>query len=613
MIELAVLDMAGTTVDDGGRVYDALRQAVEETGATVAQKDLQDWMGTDKVTAIINLMQLGGVEPTDEAAQKQFLRFKQILSESYRAHPPIEIGGAAAMLRELQSRGIKVALTTGFDRDVVSPLLASLGWAVVGQEDAEQAVIVLDAVVTTDDVSAGRPAPYMVQRAMERTGTVDAHRVLVAGDTVVDVMAGRNAGAISCAVLTGGATRDVLRNASPHHILESVAEIPNLPATRPECSGTCNVDATFVPDNDYLLLTPGPLSTTKTVRAAMLRDWCTWDADYKQLTESVRSDLLALAQCGDDHSVILMQGSGTFAVESVIGSTLGMADQQRPGKLLVLANGAYGRRIAQIAAHLRIAHEIIDFGDLTPVNIETARQKLAEDHSFTHAAMVHCETTTGVLNPLREFCAMTREHDLTCIVDAMSSFGGVPMNVADLGIDFLISSANKCIQGVPGFGFVIARRDALENTAGRSTSLSLDLYDQWQGLENGHGKWRFTSPTHVVHSFAQALVELTAEGGVEVRHERYRSNQQRLIKRFHDAGLDAVIAPEAQSPIITAFGYPTPDFDFAAFYEDLKQEGFVIYPGKVSEVDTFRIGTIGEVYPDDVDRLADAVVAHRKW
>lgn len=167
--------------------------------------------------------------------------------------------------------------------------------------------------------------------------------------------------------------------------------------------------------------------------------------------------------------------------------------------------------------------------------------------------------------------------------------------------------------GVPGFGFVIARRDALETTVGRSTSLSLDLYDQWQGLENGHGKWRFTSPTHVVHAFAQALAELAAEGGVEVRHERYRSNQQRLIKRFHDAGLDAVIAPEAQSPIITAFGYPTPDFDFAAFYEDLKQEGFVIYPGKVSEVDTFRIGTIGEVYPDDVDRLADAVVAHRKW
>lgn len=333
--------------------------------------------------------------------------------------------------------------------------------------------------------------------------------------------------------------------------------------------------ASMIPDDEYLLLTPGPLSTTTTVRAAMLQDWCTWDAEYNALTQDVRRRLVDLVG-SPDYTSVLMQGSGTFVVEAMIGSVVGSDD-----KLLVLANGAYGRRIGVIAQRLGIAHTMLDFGDTDVVDVASAAAALDADPAITHVAKVHCETTTGALNPLAELCATVKSRGLTVLVDAMSSFGGVPIDVPGLGIDFLVSSANKCVQGVPGFGFVIARTDALAACAGRARSLSLDLVDQWQGMENGNGTWRFTSPTHVVHAFHQALLELEAEGGVAARFARYSANQRRLVSRLADLGLNTVIEPRFQSPVITAFAYPERGFDFGAFYAELKNAGFVIYPGKV--------------------------------
>ncbi len=354
---------------------------------------------------------------------------------------------------------------------------------------------------------------------------------------------------------------------------------------------------------NYLLLTPGPLSTSATVREAMLQDWCTWDKDYNEGVVSVlRRDLLDIAELGDAYTTVLLQGSGTYCVEAVLGSAIRESDS-----LLIMANGAYGRRMGEIARYHGLRHRLVSLKETEPVTPEAVAAALAQYPETTHLAMVHCETTTGILNPLADVARSIRGRDLTFIVDAMSSFGGVPIDIEGLGIDFLVSSANKCIQGVPGFGFVIARREKLEACRGVSRSLSLDLFEQWNEMEKGRGKWRFTSPTHVVRAFFQALKELREEGGVEARRRRYEANHRVLVEGMEQAGVRALLPAALQSPIITSFLYPSEDFDFHAFYEALKERGFVIYPGKISEAPTFRIGNIGDVFPNDFERLVRAV------
>jgi len=356
-------------------------------------------------------------------------------------------------------------------------------------------------------------------------------------------------------------------------------------------------------DIPYLLLTPGPLTTSRTVREAMLQDFCTWDDDYNGIVDEIRRELVRLAGGDDAWTAVLVQGSGTFAVEATVGSVI-----PPDGKLLVVNNGAYGARIAQIARRLGIACEEIAQPETEPADLARFERALASDPAITHAAIVHCETTTGMLNAASEAGRIAREHGKRFILDAMSSFGGIPMSVAETGADYLISSANKCIQGVPGFGFVIARRAALEETRGWARSLSLDLYDQWREMEDHGGKWRYTSPTHVVRAFRQALAELAAEGGIAARHARYSENQRRLVEGMEAVGFRALLPRAHQSPIITSFLYPDdPSFSFKAFYDALKRRRFVIYPGKVSQAQTFRIGTIGHVFPADIDDLLVAV------
>jgi len=364
-----------------------------------------------------------------------------------------------------------------------------------------------------------------------------------------------------------------------------------------------------LPDNPYLLLTPGPLSTSKSVKAAMLCDWCTWDKDYNDIVESVRCDLVKLATARNGYTSVLMQGSGTFSVESVIGSAI-PAD----GKLLVLVNGAYGDRIAKIARYLRIPLIIHDSGELAPPDIPRLRRELEVDADITHVAVVHCETTTGMLNPIEEIGRTVKEYRRVFIVDAMSSFGGIPFSMESSHTDFCISSANKCIQGVPGFGFVIATHVTMASIQGRARSLSLDLYNQWRCMEDGHGKWRFTSPTHTVRAFRQALNELAEEGGVAARFARYRNNQQILVSGMRSLGFGCLLEDRYHSPIITAFiSPPSPGYAFERFYLSLKHMGFVIYPGKVTSADTFRIGNIGEVNCNDIRRLLSAVEESIDW
>lgn len=353
-------------------------------------------------------------------------------------------------------------------------------------------------------------------------------------------------------------------------------------------------------DIPYLLLTPGPLTTSRTVKAVMMQDFCTWDDDYNSIVQGIRAELSALAG-GGDVAAVLMQGSGTFAVEATIGTAV-----PRDGKLLVANNGAYGARIAQIARRLGIECTEIAMPETRPVAPAAIAEALDGDPAITHVAAVHCETTTGMLNPIAEVGAAVRSHRRCFIVDAMSSFGGIPMTMDGIGADWLVSSANKCIQGVPGFGFVIVRRPLIEATAGQARSVSLDLHDQWREMEAKGGKWRFTSPTHTVRAFAQALQELREEGRVEARHERYAENARRLVDGYERIGFRPLLPAALRSPIITSFLYPSKAFSFDAFYAAMKERRFVLYPGKISEAETFRVGTIGHVFPGDIDALVEA-------
>lgn len=357
-------------------------------------------------------------------------------------------------------------------------------------------------------------------------------------------------------------------------------------------------------ERNYLLLTPGPLSTSETVRKAMLQDWCTWDKDYNEgIVTPLRHDLLAIAGLDEaDYTTVLLQGSGTYCVEATLGATVRPED-----KLLILANGAYGKRMAQIADYYKLNYVLVSLGETELVTGEVARKALEANPGVTHLSMVHSETTTGLLNPIEEVAEVIRGRGITFIVDAMSSFAGVPIDIKGLGIDFLVSSANKCIQGVPGFGFIIAKKDKMMATKGNARSLSLDIYAQWETMEKGHGKWRFTSPTHVVRAFYQAMQELKEEGGIEARHRRYVENHRTLVDGMRALGFQTLLSDDKQGCIITSFLYPSKDFDFADFYNKLKGKGFVIYPGKISDADTFRIGNIGDIFPSDIKALLEAI------
>ena len=356
-------------------------------------------------------------------------------------------------------------------------------------------------------------------------------------------------------------------------------------------------------NKDKLLFSPGPLTTSATVKGAMLRDLGSLDSEFLATVHNIRMRLLDLGPYPrEDYECILMQGSGTFVVESVISSAI-----PRNGKLLVLVNGAYGRRIAQTARVHGIPLDVFEVAENKKFTAELVAEYLATASGITHVAVVHCETTSGMLNQVEEIGHVVHAAGASYIVDAMSSFGAVPIDMVGSHIDFLVSSANKCIEGVPGFGFVLANRRALDSAKGNARTLSLDLYDQWAGME-ADGHFRFTPPIHTILAFEQALNELDEEGGVSARGERYRQNHVTLCRGMKALGFEIYLANEDQSFIITSFRYPAnPAFQFADFYERLWTLGFAIYPGKLSYESCFRIGTIGRISTADIEALLSAI------
>jgi len=375
--------------------------------------------------------------------------------------------------------------------------------------------------------------------------------------------------------------------------------------TRPksEC-GSCSSQAALPRAKDKLLFTPGPLTTSLSVKKAMLHDAGSWHSEFNSLVADMRERLLKLAGVSRENGweTVLLQGSGTFGVEAVFQTCV-----PPEGKVAVLANGAYGERIVQMLAHARIAHTVLRAREDQPVDPMALDQLLAQDRAVTHVAAVHCETTTGILNPIEAIGQVAGKHRKIFVVDAMSSFGAVPIDFEGCSIDFLISSANKCVEGVPGFCFVLCRSEKLLACEGYARSLSLDLLAQFKGFQK-NGQFRYTPPTHALLAFSQALDELDQEGGVPARGDRYRLNHETLVTGMRELGFRVFLPASVQSYIITAFHTPAdPKFAFDVFYRKLSDRGFIIYPGKLTQVDTFRVGNIGRLFPPDLEQLVGAI------
>ncbi len=339
------------------------------------------------------------------------------------------------------------------------------------------------------------------------------------------------------------------------------------------------------------LLTPGPLTTSLSVKQAMLRDWGSWDDDFRAMTKDMRTRLLAMLGKGaEEFDCVPMQGSGSFSVEAMLASFIPKA-----GKTLVLANGAYGLRSAQTLEYLGRDHVVLDKGDYLPPRGDEVGQILADDPAITHVVAIHCETSSGILNPIEEISQATYAAGRKLLIDSMSAFGAIDLKVADIRYEAMVSSANKCIEGVPGFGFIIARKSELEAAKGNSHSLSLDVHAQWAHM-NKTGQWRFTPPTHVVAAFLEALRGHEAEGGVAGRGARYTRNRNVMVAGMRDLGFETLLKDRWLSPIIVTFFCPSDEnFVFDEFYRLMKNKGFIIYPGKLTVVDSFRVGCIGQM------------------
>ena len=355
-------------------------------------------------------------------------------------------------------------------------------------------------------------------------------------------------------------------------------------------------------DHDPWLLTPGPLTTSRTVKEAMLHDWGSRDREFIAINRRVRERLVALAGGEGSHVCVPLQGSGTFVVEATVGTLL-----PRDGKALILVNGAYGKRIAKICDYYQRRYVILETPEDMPNDPRAVDATLAEDSELSHVCVVHCETTSGILNPVAEIAEVTARHGRKLIIDAMSAFGAIPLDAREVPFDAVVASSNKCIEGVPGVGFAVIRESALEQCRGNAPSLTLDLYDQWQAMKN-NAQWRFTPPTHVIVAFEQALREHEEEGGVQGRGARYARNCEILVDGMRELGFETLLPDRLQAPVIVTFHMPAdPSFVFQTFYDCLGERGYVIYPGKLTVADSFRMGCIGRLGEQEMRGALQAV------
>ena len=353
---------------------------------------------------------------------------------------------------------------------------------------------------------------------------------------------------------------------------------------------------------EAVLLTPGPLTTSLRTKLAMLKDWGSWDSDFIAITARVRQSLLDIVHGHDSHVVVPLQGSGTFSVEAAVATVV-----PRDGHVLVLDNGAYCKRAAKLTHLMGRRTTVVPFAEDAAISPEVLQTHLLADKSITHVVMIHCETGAGVLNPLQAVADVCQAHGKGLIVDAMSSFAALEIDARKVHFDALVAASGKCLEGVPGMGFVFIRKAILPQCEGNNNSLAMDLYDQYIYMEKT-GQWRFTPPTHVLVALNEAIAQFEEEGGQTARLKRYQSNCSTLVEGMAALGFKPFLDPAIQAPIIVTFHAPAdPRYQFKTFYDIAKKNGFILYPGKLTQVETFRVGCIGAIGPAEMAQAVHAV------
>ena len=598
-IRAVILDWAGTTVDYGCFApIKGFLDAFASIGVEITNEAARKPMGLPKLE---HLREIAAALPTpvsEEQILTAYETFEKTLFANLAQHCDIKDYVVEAVA-ELREQGVKIGSTTGYTSEMMG---------IVTEKAAEQGYAP-DFCATPDMVPKGRPYPYMLWQNMMQFGISNPREIVKVGDTVVDIAEGINAGCWTVAVIMGSselgltydeadalteaelserktAVRAAFYQTGADYIINDLNELPEV---------VSEINLKLVQSAERRLLTPGPLTTRRAVKRAMLTDHCTWDDEYRATTTSVINDITRLA-ANDDYATVLLQGSGTYAVEAIINCLC-----SKQNKILFLINGEYGRRMATIAKKSRRNCDCMTFEMTKPIDLKKVEKRLKKDKDIDIVMFVHCETTTGILNPLAELARLAKSYGKRVFVDAMSSFGAYEIDMAALKIDALAASSNKCLEGVPGLSFVIAKKPLIERSESTSRSHSLDLYDQYRELYYENGKLRFTSPTNVLLALRQTLDEYEKEGGLTARRARYMENHRVLTEGFAALGLQPIIAPEHQSYIITTFELG--DLDFTELYNALKAKGFTIYPGKLTTLPSFRIGSIGDVYPSDMAEL----------
>lgn len=625
--DLVILDWAGTMVDFGCRApLTALLAAFSRHGVTLTEEEIRRDMGrakADHARALMNDERVSAawtaanrVAPTPGDRDVLIAELGPLMREQ-AAQAATLIDGARATVDALRAAGLKIASSTGYTREMMEPVLAR----------AAAQGYVPDHVVCSGETPQGRPSPLMIYKACAELGVWPLSRVVKVDDAEAGVAEGRAAGCFTIGVAASGngvglssaalaglpaperdariaAARKALYQAGADLVLDSVADLMPALERHARQLGSPEHGASTQRTTTPILLTPGPLTTSAQTRSAMLTDWGSWDGAFNVLTASVCRDLVAIVQAQSEHVCIPLQGSGTFAVEAALGTLV-----PRSGKVLVPDNGSYCKRLVRILGYLGREAVVLQHGEQEPADPARIEAALTADPAITHVAQVHCETGTGILNPLPEIAAAVANHGRALIVDAMSSYGAIPIDARFVRFDALIAASGKCLEGVPGMGFVIARRAALEGSAGNSGSLAMDLLDQWQYMQKS-GQWRFTPPTHVLAALRAAIDQYHVQGGQPARLARYTENCAALVSGMRSLGFRTFLPDTVQAPIIVTFhSPPDPAYSFTEFYRRVRERGFILYPGKLTAVDTFRVGCIGAIGADALRQAVAAIAA----
>jgi len=602
-IKAVIFDWAGTTVDYG--CFAPVKGFVDgfkSIGVDITNEMARKPMGLMKIDHTRAIAAMLPKPISEKRILKAYEVFEETLFANIERHCDIKdhVLETVAALRE---QGIKIGSTTGFTSAMMERILPKA---------AEQGYSP-DFCIAPDQTAKGRPYPYMIWNNLMQFGISDPRAAVKVGDTATDITEGKNADCWTVGVILGSselgltreevaalpedelvdrkaAVRAVYYEAGADYIIDDMNELIDVIA---------DVNRKLAQNANHKLLTPGPLTTRYSVKHAMLTDHCTWDDEYKAITTSVMNDITHIS-ANDEYATVLLQGSGSYAVEAMINCLCHKKD-----KILFLVNGEYGKRMLAIANGSRKDYEHITFDMTQPIEICAIEKKLKKDKDISVIVFVHCETTTGVVNPLEDVARLAKSYKKKVLIDAMSSFAAYDIDMPGLDIDALAASSNKCLEGLPGLSFVIAKKSLLGKSEGRSYSHSLDLFDQHQGLCAGGGKFRFTSPTNVLLALRQAIDEYKKEGGLQARRARYMENHDVLVRGLGELDIQSIVAPDHQSYIITTFELGS--IDFSKLYAALKSKGFIIYPGKLTSIPTFRLGNIGDVYPSDMAELVKAV------